>query len=144
MVKEWAERRRQHLAIICNLEPLNLLVLSKELQEYKSINKNWSQNNLNHRMRCALAQFKFPKYIHNRGCVCMLSHFSHIWLFATPWTVAHQTPLSVGFSRQEYWSELPFSPPGYLAIPGIEPTSLMSPALAGRFFTTTATWEAPQ
>jgi len=40
MVKEWAERRRQHLAIICNLEPLNLLVLSKELQEYKSINKN--------------------------------------------------------------------------------------------------------
>ena len=50
--------------------------------------------------------------------------------FATPWTVAHQAPLSLGFSRQEYWSGLPCPPPG------IEPVSLVSPALAGRFFTT--------
>ena len=49
----------------------------------------------------------------------------------------------MGFSRQEYWSGLPFPPPGDLPDPGIEPTSLMSPALAGRFFTTSATWEAP-
>ena len=47
----------------------------------------------------------------------------------TPWTVAHQAPLSMGFSRQEYWSALPRPPPGDLPDPGIEPTSLMSPAL---------------
>ena len=73
---------------------------------------------------------------------CMLSHFSHVWLFVTLWTAACQAPLSMGFSRQEYWSGLPCPPPGYLPNPGIEPTSLMSPALAGRFFTTSTTWEA--
>ena len=57
-------------------------------------------------------------------------------LFATPWTVARQALLSMGFSRQEYWSGLPCPPPGDLPNPGIEPTSLTSPALAGRFFTT--------
>ena len=61
---------------------------------------------------------------------------SHVWHFATPWTVAHQAPLSMGFSRQEYWSGLPFPSPGDLPIPGIEPSSLTSPALAGVFFTT--------
>ena len=55
-------------------------------------------------------------------------------LIATPWTVAHQAPLSMGFSRQEFWSRLPFPSPGGLSDPGIEPTS---PALAGRFFTLT-------
>ena len=47
----------------------------------------------------------------------------------------------MGFPKQEYWSGLPCSPPGDLPDPGAEPTSLMSPALAGRFFTTSATWE---
>ena len=61
----------------------------------------------------------------------------------TPWTVAHQAPLSMGFFRQEYWSGLPFPSPGNLPNPGIKPASLTSPALAGRFFTTNATWEAP-
>ena len=61
----------------------------------------------------------------------------------TPWTVAHQASLSMGFSRQEYWSGLPCPPPGDLPDPGIEPTSLTSPALAGGFFTTNDTWEAP-
>ena len=60
----------------------------------------------------------------------------------TPWTVDYQTPLSVGFSRQEYWSGLPCPPPGDLPNPGIEPTSLMSPSLAGGFFTASTTWEA--
>ena len=64
----------------------------------------------------------------------MLSH-SVMSDFASPWTVAHQAPLSMEFSRQEYWSELPFSPPGDLPDPGIEPTSPASPALTGRFFT---------
>ena len=56
-----------------------------------------------------------------------------VQLFATPWTVTLQAPLSMGFSRQEYWSGLPFSSPGDLPDPGIK---LKSPALAGRFFTT--------
>ena len=54
---------------------------------------------------------------------------------ATPWTVACQDPLSVGFSRQEYWSGLPFPLPGDLPDPGIEPQSLASPALVGGSFT---------
>ena len=57
--------------------------------------------------------------------------------------VAHQVPLSMGFSRQEYWSGLPCPPTRVLPDPGIEPTSLMSPALAGGLFTTSAIWEAP-
>ena len=70
----------------------------------------------------------------------MLSHFSRVQLFVNPWTVAHQTPLSLGFFRQEYWSELPCPPPGDLLNPGI---GSMSPALAGRLFTTSANQEAP-
>ena len=62
--------------------------------------------------------------------------------FETPWTVAHQAPLSMGFSRQEYWSGSPFPSPGDLPDPGIQPTSPVSPALAGRFFTTEPS-EAP-
>ena len=55
-----------------------------------------------------------------RGCVCMLSHFSHVRLFAILWTVARQAPLSMGFSREEYWSGLPFLSPGALPDLGIE------------------------
>ena len=60
----------------------------------------------------------------------------------TPWTVALQAPLSMGFSRQEYWNELPWPPPEDLHNTGIKPVSLMSPALIGGFLTTSATWEA--
>ena len=60
----------------------------------------------------------------------------------TLWTVACQAPLSMGFSKQEYWSELSFLSPGDLLDPGTEPKSLTSPALAGGFFTTSTTWEA--
>ena len=72
----------------------------------------------------------------------MLSGFSHFWYFATPWTLAHEAALSMGFSRQEYWNGLPRPSLGDLPNPGIESMSLMSPALAGRFFTTSTTWEA--
>ena len=65
-------------------------------------------------------------------CVLSLS-LSYVQLFATPWTVVHHVPLSMGFSRQEFWSGLPFLPPGDLPNPEIE---LVSPALAGRFFAT--------
>ena len=71
----------------------------------------------------------------------MLSHLSHGRLFVTPSTVARQAPLSIGFSRQEYWSGLPCPPPGDLPNLGIKCASLMSPALAGGFFTTSTTWE---
>ena len=67
----------------------------------------------------------------------MLSHFSHVQLHVTTWTVAYQA-LSMEFSRQEYWSELPCSPTGDLPDPGIEPASLLSLELAGGFFTTSA------
>ena len=59
-------------------------------------------------------------------CACMLSLFSHVQLLATLWTVAHQAPLSMGFSRQEYWSGLPCPPPGDLPDLGTELTSLPS------------------
>ena len=67
---------------------------------------------------------------------------SRVLLFATPWTVAYQFPLSVGFCRQEYWSGLPCLSPGDLPNPGTEPMSFTSPALAGGFFTTSTTWES--
>jgi len=73
-------------------------------------------------------------------CVCVcVKLLSHVQLFATPWTVARQDPLSMGFSRQEYWSGLPFPSPWDLPNPGIEPGS---PALQAGFFTTSATWQA--
>ena len=76
-------------------------------------------------------------------CVCVCARMralSHVQLSATPWTVACQAPLSMEFPRQEYWSGLPFPPPRDLPNPGIKPASL---ALAGGFFATSATWEAP-
>ena len=76
--------------------------------------------------------YHFQKVVHP-------SHFSCAWFFVTLWTAAHQAVLSMGFSRQEYWSGLPCPPPGDLPHPRTEPES---PALAGRFFTTSATWEA--
>ena len=66
---------------------------------------------------------------------------SHVRLFVTPWTVAHQAPLSMGFSRQERWSGRPHPPPGDPPDLGTEPTPLTSPALIGGFCTTSATWE---
>ena len=76
---------------------------------------------------CILKILSFRKYV--KVCVsCSVVSNSEI-----PWTAGHQAPLSMGFPRQEYWSGLPFPPPGDLPDPGIE---LVSPALAGGFFTT--------
>ena len=61
--------------------------------------------------------------------VCMLSRFTHVRLLLTPWTVDHQAPQSLGFPRQEYWSGLPFPPPGHLPDPGVKPASPVSHAL---------------
>ena len=78
-----------------------------------------------------------------KACVCMLVHFSRVQLFVILWTIAHQSSLSMGFSRHEYWSGLPCPPSGDLPNPGMKPASLTSPALTGRFFTTSATREVP-
>ena len=67
---------------------------------------------------------------------------SRVRFFAAPWAVTHWAPLSVEFSRQEYWSGLTFPTPGDLAELWIKPVSLVSPTLSGAFFTTSATWEA--
>ena len=80
---------------------------------------------------CVPGIMPWSKWFGSEKCVdhdhaCMLS----------PWTVAHQAPLPMGFSRQEYWSGLPFSPSGNLSDPGFEPKSPTSPALAGGIFTT--------
>ena len=72
----------------------------------------------------------------------MLGRFSHVRLFVTLCTIVRQVLLSTGQSRQEYWSGLPCPPPGELPDSGIEATLLMSPTLAGGFFTISATWEA--
>ena len=71
-------------------------------------------------------------YLGSKQGVCVLSHFSCVWLFVIPWTIACQAPLSMGLSKQEYWSGLTFPSLGYLSIPGIKSKSLTSPALAGR------------
>ena len=70
-----------------------------------------------------------------------LHSFSHVWLFLALQTAVHQAPLSMRFSRQKYWSVLPFPPPGHLPDPGIKSTFLTSPESAGGFFNTSATWE---
>ena len=69
-------------------------------------------------------------------CVLYACMLSSVQLFATPWTIARRVPPSMEFSRQEYWSRLPFPPPADLPDPGIEPASPLSPALAGRLFIT--------
>ena len=71
----------------------------------------------------------------------MLSCFSHVHLFVTLWTVTLQPSLSLGFSRQEYWSGLLCLPSGDLPDPGSEPASLESPALAVGLFIASATWD---
>ena len=87
-------------------------------------------------------EHKLKEIYYNYWVLYMRSRFRRVQLFATPWTVACWAPLSLGFSRQRYWSGLPFPHPVDLPDPGIEPMSLMSPALAGGFFTTGTIWEA--
>ena len=102
-------------------------------------NSPWGCKDMTERLTLSLSYVKyhwiFPYCVH-------APLLSRVWVFATPWTVACQVPLSMGFPRQEYWCGLPLPPPGDLPDPGIEPGSLTSLALAGGFFTTSATWEA--
>ena len=95
------------------------------------------------RHMCPYTHIETPYVSMSKGCYVdtVLGCFSHVRLFVTLWTV-HQAPLSIGFSRQEYRSGLPCSPPADLPNPGIESMCFMSPALAGGFIATHATWEA--
>ena len=72
---------------------------------------------------------RFSEFVKNQRYACMLSCFSHVRFYVTPWTVALQVPLSMGFSQQEYWSGLPYPPPGDFPDPGIKPVSPAAPAL---------------
>ena len=88
-----------------------------------------------------MALFFFPGKYPLRLHACVLSCFSRVQLSVTLWTVARQAPLSMRFSRQEYWHVLLCPPSKDLPNTGIKPTSLMSLALADGFFTTSTTWE---
>ena len=85
--------------------------------------------------------YHFHAFLCTLLSTCVLSRFSRVWHFVTLWTAAHKDPLSMEFSRQEYCSGLPCLPRGDLPDPGIEQTSLKSPALTGGFFTASTTWE---
>ena len=75
---------------------------------------------------------------------CLLSCFSHVWLFVTLWTIVRQAPLSMEFSRQEYWRGLPCPPPGELSDPGIEPESPAAPALQVDYLLLSHWWSPDQ
>ena len=94
-----------------------------------------------HNLRIHTRMCPYPMPIPISTCV-RAGTPSCAWLSVAPWTIACQALLSMGFSRQEYWSGLPFSSPGDLPDPGIKRESLASPALAGKFFTSWATREA--
>ena len=74
--------------------------------------------------------------------VCAFSVAQSCSTLCSPWAIASQAPLSMAFSKQDFWNGVPFSPPGTLPNPGIKPASLASPALTGKFFTASTTWEA--
>ena len=106
-----------------------------------SLLRMWSESfdrMRNHPLIFLFGSFRFF-YVFFFGNNSVPSRFSRVQLFATPWTVTCQSPLSMGFSRWDYWNRLWF-PSRDLSDPGIEPVFLLSPALAGRFFTTNATW----
>ena len=140
----------RHLRLIIStlnswISPLNVIFSSSPFQWVAPPSTQWSKPEL---FLLPLLQSSFLTYhqvpvIYLLVCMCAKLLQSCL-LFVTIWAIAHQAPLSMGFSRQEYWSGLPCSPPGDLPDPGIEPGSLMSPVLAGGFFflTTSATCEA--
>ena len=87
----------------------------------------------------SVQQSESVTHMHMR--TCLLSRFSCVLFFVTLWTIAHRAPLSMGFSRQEYWSGLSCPSPEDLPNPGTEPVSLTSHVPAGGFFTTSASWD---
>ena len=138
--------------ILCNLGEIK--TEEKKTSGYNQIKEDfhkrrhlrWSFNNeqdLNQGRGCRKLKCLQEPHLYSDMCVCA-QLFTSVQFFATPWTVTHQAPLPMGFSRQEYWSGLPLPPPGDLPHPGIEPMSPVSPALARGFFTTEQTGKPNQ
>ena len=122
---------------------LSLLLLGDVTMGWREVSRQAPSPRSPPRLPCTRPVTQFlsnDKESELRECVYVKSLQSYSTL-CDPWTVAHQVPL--GFSRHEYRNGLLYPPPGDLPNPGIEPVSFMSPALAGGFFTTGATWEAP-
>ena len=140
---------RPHRSGVCTLTPLNLcalpfcLFLLSLLSAEPMASRNPSQILSPESLGLAPPPHaRWYTFLSNSVRVSVhASCLSCVQLFVTPWSVARQAPLSLGFFRQEYWSGLLCPPPGNIPDPGILPTSLTSPALAGGFFTASATWQ---
>ena len=110
---------------------LKSMIIEVELLIMELLLKPWSSGDLG-----SFSVSYWHNALQSGLVVGVVQSLSRVQLFASPWTVAHQAPLSVEFSRHKYWSGLPFTPPGHLLSPGIKLSSLASPALEGRFFIT--------
>ena len=124
----------------------NLKILFDQVINYKSLLISIAFTPKPNTFQSIMSGWEFLSYFYlgiRSMLECVLSHFSRVRFFVTLWTVACKAPLSMRFPRQEYWSVLPCPSSGDRPDPGIEPMSLESPALAGRLFTTSATWEVP-
>ena len=97
------------------------------------VRSNCNLHTLLSEVQSGTATLENSRFFNLRYIYFVLSPFSHVQLFVTLWNVDCQAPLSRGFSRQEYWSELACLPQGDFPSPGIEPTSLTSPAFTGGF-----------
>ena len=138
------EKRERNLLPVFLLNPASSHLLLLVVYSSLSLNSGWVAPPP--RSQPCLPPFlKFSFYwsvVDLQVCInycAALRCFSHVWLCVTPWTAACQVPLSMGFSRQEYWNGLTYAPSGDLPDPGIE---LASPALKCGFFTSSATWES--
>ena len=128
---EWCCGSRYHSLTAYCVADLVLSTFHPARHFVGALNRDSATQDLNGvRLSRELLSHKVTARARGRLLMC---HCSVVSNFATPWTVACQTPLSMGFSRQEYRSGLPFPVPRDLPHPGIEPMSLMSPALAGGF-----------
>ena len=155
-MKTWASQLGSHLLNSSYLLILNKDVLCYSEEQFLQGNYPKSDQNILDQGQQILDKDQIQPSVKLHWKTVMSADLHSLWLracmhaklhqlvsdFATPRTVARQAPLSIGFSRQQYWSGLPCPPPGDLPDPGIKPVSLTSPVLAGGFFTTSTTWEA--
>jgi len=127
-------QKSEFLPYLCACWAMWLWVNHLTLVFQTSLWNEWTEDDFcfNYLLLCQVRVCVHAKCMHN---------FSHVQFFATLWTLVLQASVSMGFSRQEYWSGLSCPCAGNLPNPGMEPISLTSPALEGRFFTASVTWE---
>ena len=128
---DWVTNTHRQITILCESKIILSPLIGKRVLWKTNTQSTQADKVCNtHRMSTPDTEEKaVEKWKCNARSCCVLSRFSRVRLFATPWTVARQAPLSMGFSRQEYWSGLPFPSPGDLPDPGVEPVSPVVPAL---------------